>query len=137
MPLFAVYNFRKNNLWGSSFVSKYSKFYVAFGNAEKNWKNMFWFGDNCTWIRCVKHSLLLRENICRRVSMSWQTVPRFQILLNINFSADFLSEWSGNMGKTPLWRFKQSFGPFKMLTVHKCSDTGLFGHLTNSAFCSL
>ena len=24
-----------------------------------------------------------------------------------------------------------------MLTVHKCSDTGLFGHLTNSAFCSL
>ena len=24
-----------------------------------------------------------------------------------------------------------------MLTVHKCSDTGLFGYLTNSAFCSL
>ena len=24
-----------------------------------------------------------------------------------------------------------------MLTVHKCSDTGLFRHLSNFAFCSL
>ena len=33
--------------------------------------------------------------------------------------------------------FKQSFGPFNMLTLHKCSNTGLFGHLIKSTFCSL
>ena len=31
-------------------------------------------------------------------------------------------------------RFKQSFRPFDMLTVHKCSDMGLFTHLSNPAF---
>ena len=34
-------------------------------------------------------------------------------------------------------RFKQSFGPFNMLTVHKCSDTRPFRHLSNPAFFSL
>ena len=34
-------------------------------------------------------------------------------------------------------RFKQCFGPFNILAVHKCSDTGLFGHLNNPGFCSL
>ena len=31
----------------------------------------------------------------------------------------------------------QCFWPFNMLTVHKCSDTRLFGHLSNPAFCNL
>ena len=31
------------------------------------------------------------------------------------------------MTKILPWRLKQSFGPFNMLTVHKCSDTGFFG----------
>ena len=30
-----------NNLWGSSFFSKYFKFYVDSQNAEKNWENIF------------------------------------------------------------------------------------------------
>ena len=34
-------------------------------------------------------------------------------------------------------RFRHSFGPFNMLTVHKFSDTGLYKHLSNPAFCSL
>ena len=33
-------------------------------------------------------------------------------------------------------RFKQSFGPFNMFTVHKCSETGLFGHLLTLLFQS-
>ena len=33
--------------------------------------------------------------------------------------------------------FQQCFGHFNMLTVHKCSDTGLFRHLNNHVFCSL
>ena len=28
-------------------------------------------------------------------------------------------------------------GPFPMLTVHKCSDTELFKHLSNQVFCSV
>ena len=31
-------------------------------------------------------------------------------------------------------RFKQSFGPFNMLSVHKCPDTGLFTYLSNLLF---
>ena len=34
-------------------------------------------------------------------------------------------------------RFKQSFGLFNMLSVRKCSDILLFGHLSNPAFRSL
>ena len=34
-------------------------------------------------------------------------------------------------------RFKQSFGLFKMLTVHKFSVTGLFEHVSNTTICSL
>ena len=30
-----------------------------------------------------------------------------------------------------------SDGPFNLLTVHKCSDTGFFRHLSNPAFGSL
>ena len=33
--------------------------------------------------------------------------------------------------------FKQCFGRFNMWTVHNSSDTGLFKHLSNRAFCSL
>ena len=31
-------------------------------------------------------------------------------------------------------RYKQSFGPFNMLSVHKCPDTGLFTYLSNLLF---
>ena len=34
-------------------------------------------------------------------------------------------------------RFKQSFGPFTMFTVHKCFNTRLFKRLSNRAICSL
>ena len=56
---------------------------------------------------------------------------------NKTFLADFLSEWSKNMTKILPCRFKQSFRPVSILTVHKCSDTELFRHLGNPAFSSL
>ena len=31
----------------------------------------------------------------------------------------------------------QCFVHYNVLTVHKCSDNGLFSHLSNSVFCSL
>ena len=34
-------------------------------------------------------------------------------------------------------RWKESFGHFNMLSVHKCSDRGIFGYISISAFCSL
>ena len=53
------------------------------------------------------------------------------------FRADFLLQWSKNMTKILPCRLMQCFGPFNMLSDHKCSDTRLFRHLNNPAFCSL
>ena len=50
----------RNHVWGSSFFSEYSKLYADYDNAEKDGENIFWFWDNCIWIGCVRHSLLLR-----------------------------------------------------------------------------
>ena len=41
------------------------------------------------------------------------------------------------MSKRLPCRFKHFFGPFKLLSVEKCSDLGLLRHLSNTAFCSL
>ena len=125
-----------NLLWGSSFFPKYSKFYVDFGNTENNSENIFRFLNNCIWIGCVKHSLLLRENTSHRLSICWQNVSRFKLLLRQNFSSSFFSYWWKNTKKILRCWFKQCFGPLNMLTAHKCSDTGLFRHLSNPAFSS-
>ena len=61
--------FRLLSKLDSSFFSKYSKFYLDFANEEKNRENIFEFGDNCIWIGCVKHLLLLRENTSHPVSI--------------------------------------------------------------------
>ena len=50
-----------NQLWGSSFFCKCSKFHVDFVNARKSSEKGFCFWDNCFWIGCVKYSLLRRE----------------------------------------------------------------------------
>ena len=68
-PLFVVYNFRNKSPLRLISSSKYSKFYQDFGNREKNLKSIFPFGDNIVWIGCFKHSLLLRENTCHRLSI--------------------------------------------------------------------
>ena len=77
----------------------------------------------------------------RIVDIGWQYVNKqsldFTYYENRPFRDDTLSEWSKNMTKTLPCRFKQSFEPFNMLTFHKCSDTGLLGHVINSNFCSL
>ena len=46
------------NLWGSSFLSKCSKFDLYLKNAVKNWQKVLCFWDNCIWIGIVKLSLL-------------------------------------------------------------------------------
>ena len=73
--------------------------------------------------------------------IGWQYVnkhiPDLRYYYNRVFRADFFSEWSKKVTKLLACRFKQSFGPFNILTVHKCSGTGLFRHLSSPTFCSL
>ena len=78
-----------NNLWGSSFFSKYSKFYADFRSGEKNSENVFWFGYNCIWIGCVKHSFLLRKNTFHWEPICSEKVWRFQIIIKNNFLSLF------------------------------------------------
>ena len=66
-----------------------STFWWRFGKQRKNWANIFPFGDNCIWIECLRPSLLPRKNTCHRLSISKQTVWRFQILLRQNFGSWF------------------------------------------------
>ena len=53
------------------------------------------------------------------------------------FWTEVLSEWSKNITKPLPFTLQNCFRPFNMLTLPKCSDTGLFRHLRNNAFCSL
>ena len=127
----------RNHLWGSTFFWKYSKFYVDSGNAEKNWQKIF--GFQITTFELVPLNIRFYwENIlvirCQSGKKDSQDFRHFQKSV---YRADFLWEWSKNITKTPLCRFKQRFGPFNMLTVKKCSDMVFFGLLSNSAFSSL
>ena len=80
--LFAVYTFRKKSpLMLIFFFQSVPNFTYILGMQQKNGENIFWFWNNCIWIGGVRHSLLLRENTCLRVSICLQTVSRFQILL--------------------------------------------------------
>ena len=135
--LFAVYNFRKKSPLRLILFSKYSKFNSHFWNSEKNWENIFRFLEKCISIGCVKQSLLLREDTFHLVSICWQTVSRFQILLRQNFLSRFFFIMIRKYGKNTAKQIKQCFGPLIMLTAHKCSRTWLSRHLSNSPFCCL
>ena len=58
-----------NQLWGSSFFWKCSKFKVDFENATKNREKAFCFWDNCVRIGCVKLSLLRKEYLSSAVNV--------------------------------------------------------------------
>ena len=76
------------NLWGLSFVYKYSKFNVDFKNAAKNSQKVFSFSDNCIWIRIVKLSLLTTgyfsqaANVLRSCPKIWHVNKRDFVHLN-------------------------------------------------------
>ena len=58
-----------NQLWGSSFFWKCSKFKVDFENLRKNPEKAFCFWDNCVRIGCVKLSLLRKEYLSSAVNV--------------------------------------------------------------------
>ena len=111
------------NLRETSFSWKYSKFYVDFGNLETNPKIFF---D----LEIIAFEVVAVIG-CQYVNKQSQN---FRYYSNGVFGADLISEWSKNMKKILRCRFMQCFGPFNTLTVHKFSDTRLFGHLSNPFF---
>ena len=125
------------NIWGSYFCSKYCKFYVNYGNAEKIEKIFFDF-ELFPFELVALDTLFYWETIhftgCQYVNKQSQDFRYYQ---NRIFRADYLSEWPEKLTKIRLCRFKQCFVPFNMLAFLKCSDTGLCRHLSNPAFCSL
>ena len=58
-----------NQLWGSSFFWKCSKFKVDFENATKNSEKAFCFWDNYVRNGCVKFSVLRREYLSSAVNV--------------------------------------------------------------------
>ena len=50
------------------------------------------------------------------------------------FWTEVFSEWWKNMTKLPPCIFEWCLWPFNMMTVHKCSGTGLFSHLSIALF---
>ena len=118
------------NLWGSCFVSKYSKFHLNLKNAGKNWEKVFCFWDNCIWISIVKLSpvrtryFLSVANGLKRSCKIWHVNKRdfFQLI------------WSMNRIKVLWCRFQKCFAMFTMLLVKGFSQTGLFRHLFDYVF---
>ena len=58
-----------NQLWGSSFFWKCSKFNVDYENSTKNLEKALSFWDNCVRIGCVKLSLLRKEYLSSAVNV--------------------------------------------------------------------
>ena len=73
------------NLWGSYFFRKRSKFHLRIKNAAKNWEKLFCFWDNCIWIGIVKFSLL-RTGYFSSAANVLTRVPRFFMLIRGTFS---------------------------------------------------
>ena len=126
-----------NNLWGASSFSKYSKFYIDFRNAGKDEKILFDF--QITAFELVPlHTRFYWKKIlvigCQYLNKQSQDFRYYWMRI---FWADFLSEWSNNKTKILPCRFRQCFGFFNMLTLHRCSDMGLLRHLSNPPLRSL
>ena len=68
-PLFAVYNIRNKTHLRLIFFFKVFQILYRFCKQGTNFRKNFQFGDNCIWIGCVKHSLLLREYLSLGVNM--------------------------------------------------------------------
>ena len=122
-----------NQLWGSSFFFKCSKFHVDFENARKSSEKAFSFWDNYFWIGCVKFSLLRREYWSSAVNVLTNTYKAL-LLTKTDFSTQLPSQWSLNMVMV-LWSWlQQCLNPFTMLPVKGSFGTGLFGHISRHVF---
>ena len=107
----------KENIWGSYFLSKYSKFNLNFKNAARNWEKKFFFRDNGIWTGIVKLSLS-RTGYFSSPANVLTSSPK---TLHVNKRDVFQLSWLGSdqriMIKVIRWRFQQCLGTFTMLLV--------------------
>ena len=80
------------NLWGSSFFSKYLKFNLDIENTEKKWANFFCFWDNCMWIGNAQLSLLRRGYF----SLAANVLTSSPKILHVNKRDFFQLNWLGS-----------------------------------------
>ena len=66
---FGFRNFANISAMRLIFFKNYSSLKIDFKNVEKNWENIFCFWDNCSWIGCLKLSLLGGEYWSSKVNM--------------------------------------------------------------------
>ena len=137
-PLFAVYNFIRKLTLRLIFCFNVIQILFTFRKCRKESHNTFFD------LEIIAYAL-----VALNIGFKWQRIlvigcqyvkkqsQDFRYYEKRFFGADFLSEWSKNMTKIFPWRSKKFFVHFNMLTVHKCSDTELFLHLSNPAFSSL
>ena len=71
-------------LWGSSFLSKYSKVKVLFQKPEKKFEKVSCFRHNCIWSGIVKLSLL-RTGYLSSVANVLRSSPRFSMWIRGTF----------------------------------------------------
>ena len=134
--LFAVSNFRNKSNLRIIFFLKYSKLYVDFGKQRKI-EQIFLDLEIISFemvglnIRFYWERILFIE--CQHVK---KQPHAFRYYWKRIFQANSVSKWSRSLTKIRPCRLKQYFGPFNMLTVHKCSDMKLF-RLINPAFFRL
>ena len=77
------------------------------------------------------------QDTFHRMSMCSKTPLRFQQTLRETFSKSTSLGRMKNMKKALSWRFRKYLGHFHMFTVKACSETALFGELSNQDFHSL
>ena len=119
------------NLWGSTFDSKFLKFNLNFKNAAKNSERVFSFSDNCIWIGIVKLSLLRTQYFSSAANVLTSSPKILHVNKRDFFQLSWFWQWSMNM-LICLWcRFQQCLGTFIMLLVEGSSETWLFRQLSN------
>ena len=136
-PLFAVSYFRNKSTLTLIFCFKVLKILFRLRKWRKKIKKRLFDLEMIAFELIALNTCFYGETIfvigCQQVKKKAQD---FRYNYIRNFRADFLSNWWRNMTKILPCRFKQSFGHFNELTVHKCCETELFRHLSNPSFSS-
>ena len=94
-----------HQLWRSSFLWNFSKFYLHFENSQKDWEKAFSFFDNCISIGCVNLSIKKRKFVTGGKCVNKQSED-FTYYKEKRFPTQLPSHCSLNMLKMLWLRFK-------------------------------
>ena len=116
------------NLWRSSFFSKYLKFHLDFKNVGKTCERTFCFWENCIWIGMIKFSLL-RTGYFSLAGNVLTSSPKIFHVNKTELSNSMALAVVNEYHKSAAWWFEQCLGTFTMLLHEGSSQTALFTHL--------